>query len=166
MDLPDIFHSESEHQQVELKKSQKKKGKSKETWSRLWKQINIVHELKNPPKEKIKPTLTFTRLEPLNLNNSLGKKPNLKNSQNKTIRNLPTFSPGIFPYKSIEQLYFRAVSYTHLTLPTILLVQISGVAVSLKKKNTKRYVAKRKPKTTARHRLYACEGKMNCRAVR
>eukprot|EP00831_Metopus_contortus_P063455 TRINITY_DN55967_c0_g1_i1.p2 TRINITY_DN55967_c0_g1~~TRINITY_DN55967_c0_g1_i1.p2 ORF type:complete len:132 (-),score=18.03 TRINITY_DN55967_c0_g1_i1:30-425(-) len=29
------------------------------------------------------------------------------------------------------------VSYTHLTLPTILLVQISGVAVSLKKKNNK-----------------------------
>eukprot|EP00831_Metopus_contortus_P034822 TRINITY_DN27733_c0_g1_i2.p1 TRINITY_DN27733_c0_g1~~TRINITY_DN27733_c0_g1_i2.p1 ORF type:complete len:106 (-),score=30.53 TRINITY_DN27733_c0_g1_i2:73-354(-) len=28
----------------------------------------------------------------------------------------------------------RAVSYTHLTLPTILLVQISVVAVSLKKK--------------------------------
>eukprot|EP00831_Metopus_contortus_P033411 TRINITY_DN2678_c0_g1_i2.p1 TRINITY_DN2678_c0_g1~~TRINITY_DN2678_c0_g1_i2.p1 ORF type:complete len:109 (+),score=26.31 TRINITY_DN2678_c0_g1_i2:57-383(+) len=28
------------------------------------------------------------------------------------------------------------VSYTHLTLPTILLVQISVVAVSLKKKNT------------------------------
>eukprot|EP00831_Metopus_contortus_P010401 TRINITY_DN14052_c0_g1_i1.p3 TRINITY_DN14052_c0_g1~~TRINITY_DN14052_c0_g1_i1.p3 ORF type:complete len:100 (-),score=36.75 TRINITY_DN14052_c0_g1_i1:90-389(-) len=30
-----------------------------------------------------------------------------------------------------------AVSYTHLTLPTILLVQISVVAVSLKKKNIK-----------------------------
>eukprot|EP00831_Metopus_contortus_P028354 TRINITY_DN23585_c0_g1_i2.p1 TRINITY_DN23585_c0_g1~~TRINITY_DN23585_c0_g1_i2.p1 ORF type:complete len:115 (-),score=24.16 TRINITY_DN23585_c0_g1_i2:46-390(-) len=30
-----------------------------------------------------------------------------------------------------------AVSYTHLTLPTILLVQISVVAVSLKKKNKK-----------------------------
>eukprot|EP00831_Metopus_contortus_P070885 TRINITY_DN6483_c0_g1_i2.p2 TRINITY_DN6483_c0_g1~~TRINITY_DN6483_c0_g1_i2.p2 ORF type:complete len:158 (-),score=43.54 TRINITY_DN6483_c0_g1_i2:60-533(-) len=30
----------------------------------------------------------------------------------------------------------EAVSYTHLTLPTILLVQISVVAVSLKKKNT------------------------------
>eukprot|EP00831_Metopus_contortus_P028219 TRINITY_DN23516_c0_g1_i2.p3 TRINITY_DN23516_c0_g1~~TRINITY_DN23516_c0_g1_i2.p3 ORF type:complete len:152 (-),score=20.04 TRINITY_DN23516_c0_g1_i2:37-492(-) len=31
----------------------------------------------------------------------------------------------------------KAVSYTHLTLPTILLVQISVVAVSLKKKNNK-----------------------------
>eukprot|EP00831_Metopus_contortus_P047253 TRINITY_DN38089_c0_g1_i1.p2 TRINITY_DN38089_c0_g1~~TRINITY_DN38089_c0_g1_i1.p2 ORF type:complete len:120 (-),score=24.22 TRINITY_DN38089_c0_g1_i1:32-391(-) len=32
----------------------------------------------------------------------------------------------------------KTVSYTHLTLPTILLVQISVVAVSLKKKNKKR----------------------------
>eukprot|EP00831_Metopus_contortus_P059453 TRINITY_DN51428_c0_g1_i1.p1 TRINITY_DN51428_c0_g1~~TRINITY_DN51428_c0_g1_i1.p1 ORF type:complete len:132 (+),score=32.25 TRINITY_DN51428_c0_g1_i1:213-608(+) len=32
------------------------------------------------------------------------------------------------------QLSFETVSYTHLTLPTILLVQISVVAVSLKKK--------------------------------
>eukprot|EP00831_Metopus_contortus_P023674 TRINITY_DN20845_c0_g1_i2.p1 TRINITY_DN20845_c0_g1~~TRINITY_DN20845_c0_g1_i2.p1 ORF type:complete len:160 (+),score=20.49 TRINITY_DN20845_c0_g1_i2:132-611(+) len=32
-----------------------------------------------------------------------------------------------------------SVSYTHLTLPTILLVQISVVAVSLKKKKTKIY---------------------------
>eukprot|EP00831_Metopus_contortus_P031863 TRINITY_DN25883_c0_g1_i1.p1 TRINITY_DN25883_c0_g1~~TRINITY_DN25883_c0_g1_i1.p1 ORF type:complete len:109 (+),score=35.43 TRINITY_DN25883_c0_g1_i1:96-422(+) len=32
----------------------------------------------------------------------------------------------------------KAVSYTHLTLPTILLVQISVVAVSLKKKQQKK----------------------------
>eukprot|EP00831_Metopus_contortus_P056990 TRINITY_DN4945_c0_g1_i1.p4 TRINITY_DN4945_c0_g1~~TRINITY_DN4945_c0_g1_i1.p4 ORF type:complete len:108 (+),score=21.04 TRINITY_DN4945_c0_g1_i1:316-639(+) len=31
--------------------------------------------------------------------------------------------------------FLKPVSYTHLTLPTILLVQISVVAVSLKKKN-------------------------------
>eukprot|EP00831_Metopus_contortus_P065876 TRINITY_DN58805_c0_g1_i1.p1 TRINITY_DN58805_c0_g1~~TRINITY_DN58805_c0_g1_i1.p1 ORF type:complete len:100 (+),score=31.40 TRINITY_DN58805_c0_g1_i1:187-486(+) len=34
-----------------------------------------------------------------------------------------------------KEFTLRAVSYTHLTLPTILLVQISVVAVSLKKKN-------------------------------
>eukprot|EP00831_Metopus_contortus_P030034 TRINITY_DN24686_c0_g1_i1.p2 TRINITY_DN24686_c0_g1~~TRINITY_DN24686_c0_g1_i1.p2 ORF type:complete len:129 (+),score=49.31 TRINITY_DN24686_c0_g1_i1:173-559(+) len=33
-----------------------------------------------------------------------------------------------------EESYYNPVSYTHLTLPTILLVQISVVAVSLKKK--------------------------------
>eukprot|EP00828_Plagiopyla_frontata_P013134 TRINITY_DN1767_c0_g1_i1.p2 TRINITY_DN1767_c0_g1~~TRINITY_DN1767_c0_g1_i1.p2 ORF type:complete len:111 (-),score=19.11 TRINITY_DN1767_c0_g1_i1:76-408(-) len=34
--------------------------------------------------------------------------------------------------------YFYAVSYTHLTLPTKRIVQISVVAVSLKKKNDKK----------------------------
>eukprot|EP00831_Metopus_contortus_P034667 TRINITY_DN27625_c0_g1_i1.p1 TRINITY_DN27625_c0_g1~~TRINITY_DN27625_c0_g1_i1.p1 ORF type:complete len:227 (-),score=61.63 TRINITY_DN27625_c0_g1_i1:54-734(-) len=38
---------------------------------------------------------------------------------------------------------FVAVSYTHLTLPTILLVQISVVAVSLKKKKKKKIKIKR-----------------------
>eukprot|EP00831_Metopus_contortus_P007678 TRINITY_DN12931_c0_g1_i2.p1 TRINITY_DN12931_c0_g1~~TRINITY_DN12931_c0_g1_i2.p1 ORF type:complete len:203 (+),score=45.75 TRINITY_DN12931_c0_g1_i2:34-609(+) len=36
--------------------------------------------------------------------------------------------------------YSQTVSYTHLTLPTILLVQISVVAVSLKKKNIIVYI--------------------------
>eukprot|EP00831_Metopus_contortus_P015977 TRINITY_DN16650_c0_g2_i1.p1 TRINITY_DN16650_c0_g2~~TRINITY_DN16650_c0_g2_i1.p1 ORF type:complete len:151 (-),score=17.42 TRINITY_DN16650_c0_g2_i1:76-528(-) len=35
----------------------------------------------------------------------------------------------------VNPMYSASVSYTHLTLPTILLVQISVVAVSLKKKN-------------------------------
>eukprot|EP00831_Metopus_contortus_P046539 TRINITY_DN37390_c0_g1_i1.p1 TRINITY_DN37390_c0_g1~~TRINITY_DN37390_c0_g1_i1.p1 ORF type:complete len:176 (-),score=39.37 TRINITY_DN37390_c0_g1_i1:63-590(-) len=38
--------------------------------------------------------------------------------------------------KTIYQSELEAVSYTHLTLPTILLVQISVVAVSLKKNTT------------------------------
>eukprot|EP00831_Metopus_contortus_P080586 TRINITY_DN8271_c0_g1_i1.p1 TRINITY_DN8271_c0_g1~~TRINITY_DN8271_c0_g1_i1.p1 ORF type:complete len:111 (-),score=31.87 TRINITY_DN8271_c0_g1_i1:22-354(-) len=38
-------------------------------------------------------------------------------------------------FECLQSLYSQlAVSYTHLTLPTILLVQISVVAVSLKKK--------------------------------
>eukprot|EP00831_Metopus_contortus_P056477 TRINITY_DN48333_c0_g1_i1.p2 TRINITY_DN48333_c0_g1~~TRINITY_DN48333_c0_g1_i1.p2 ORF type:complete len:160 (-),score=45.74 TRINITY_DN48333_c0_g1_i1:48-527(-) len=44
-----------------------------------------------------------------------------------------SFSLIITPF-TIFSFYFLPVSYTHLTLPTILLVQISGVAVSLKKK--------------------------------
>eukprot|EP00831_Metopus_contortus_P048404 TRINITY_DN39472_c0_g1_i1.p3 TRINITY_DN39472_c0_g1~~TRINITY_DN39472_c0_g1_i1.p3 ORF type:complete len:125 (-),score=26.92 TRINITY_DN39472_c0_g1_i1:46-420(-) len=37
-----------------------------------------------------------------------------------------------------DQITFLSVSYTHLTLPTILLVQISVVAASLKKKQEER----------------------------
>eukprot|EP00831_Metopus_contortus_P004399 TRINITY_DN11622_c0_g1_i3.p1 TRINITY_DN11622_c0_g1~~TRINITY_DN11622_c0_g1_i3.p1 ORF type:complete len:125 (+),score=36.35 TRINITY_DN11622_c0_g1_i3:231-605(+) len=48
--------------------------------------------------------------------------------------------PAIRGGKSLQErahvLCVDTVSYTHLTLPTILLVQISVVAVSLKKKNT------------------------------
>eukprot|EP00831_Metopus_contortus_P081219 TRINITY_DN8489_c0_g1_i7.p1 TRINITY_DN8489_c0_g1~~TRINITY_DN8489_c0_g1_i7.p1 ORF type:complete len:142 (-),score=38.30 TRINITY_DN8489_c0_g1_i7:25-450(-) len=47
-------------------------------------------------------------------------------------------SRGDFQEAYLEkQNYLKAVSYTHLTLPTILLVQISVVAVSLKKKKIK-----------------------------
>eukprot|EP00831_Metopus_contortus_P072407 TRINITY_DN6607_c0_g2_i1.p3 TRINITY_DN6607_c0_g2~~TRINITY_DN6607_c0_g2_i1.p3 ORF type:complete len:106 (-),score=6.90 TRINITY_DN6607_c0_g2_i1:52-369(-) len=42
--------------------------------------------------------------------------------------------PGLLREAAVENL---PVSYTHLTLPTILLVQISVVAVSLKKKTDK-----------------------------
>eukprot|EP00831_Metopus_contortus_P073922 TRINITY_DN6745_c0_g1_i1.p1 TRINITY_DN6745_c0_g1~~TRINITY_DN6745_c0_g1_i1.p1 ORF type:complete len:132 (-),score=45.35 TRINITY_DN6745_c0_g1_i1:50-445(-) len=47
-----------------------------------------------------------------------------------------------FAYDSEElrtDIRIKTVSYTHLTLPTILLVQISVVAVSLKKKNKKKH---------------------------
>eukprot|EP00831_Metopus_contortus_P046350 TRINITY_DN37229_c0_g1_i1.p1 TRINITY_DN37229_c0_g1~~TRINITY_DN37229_c0_g1_i1.p1 ORF type:complete len:246 (+),score=68.89 TRINITY_DN37229_c0_g1_i1:8-745(+) len=43
--------------------------------------------------------------------------------------------PYLFEYKKIALDQTFTVSYTHLTLPTILLVQISVVAVSLKKKH-------------------------------
>eukprot|EP00831_Metopus_contortus_P035331 TRINITY_DN28145_c0_g1_i1.p1 TRINITY_DN28145_c0_g1~~TRINITY_DN28145_c0_g1_i1.p1 ORF type:complete len:119 (-),score=35.50 TRINITY_DN28145_c0_g1_i1:35-391(-) len=46
------------------------------------------------------------------------------NGDNSTCKDLKKYCGGTF----------KAVSYTHLTLPTILLVQISVVAVSLKKK--------------------------------
>eukprot|EP00831_Metopus_contortus_P019860 TRINITY_DN1865_c0_g1_i1.p1 TRINITY_DN1865_c0_g1~~TRINITY_DN1865_c0_g1_i1.p1 ORF type:complete len:275 (+),score=66.21 TRINITY_DN1865_c0_g1_i1:94-918(+) len=45
----------------------------------------------------------------------------------------------------------KAVSYTHLTLPTILLVQISVVAVSLKKKKTYTPPASNGPYTRTHH---------------
>eukprot|EP00831_Metopus_contortus_P080392 TRINITY_DN8222_c0_g1_i3.p1 TRINITY_DN8222_c0_g1~~TRINITY_DN8222_c0_g1_i3.p1 ORF type:complete len:474 (-),score=108.97 TRINITY_DN8222_c0_g1_i3:43-1464(-) len=45
---------------------------------------------------------------------------------------------------------FTSVSYTHLTLPTILLVQISVVAVSLKKKKKKKEDQKKKRKKKKR----------------
>eukprot|EP00831_Metopus_contortus_P064418 TRINITY_DN5766_c0_g1_i2.p2 TRINITY_DN5766_c0_g1~~TRINITY_DN5766_c0_g1_i2.p2 ORF type:complete len:183 (-),score=41.99 TRINITY_DN5766_c0_g1_i2:17-565(-) len=48
-------------------------------------------------------------------------------------------------------MYSASVSYTHLTLPTILLVQISVVAVSLKKKKQKIYnMIRKRPKTRQR----------------
>eukprot|EP00831_Metopus_contortus_P066360 TRINITY_DN59200_c0_g2_i2.p3 TRINITY_DN59200_c0_g2~~TRINITY_DN59200_c0_g2_i2.p3 ORF type:complete len:132 (-),score=15.22 TRINITY_DN59200_c0_g2_i2:106-501(-) len=40
-------------------------------------------------------------------------------------------------FRELKHISQRSVSYTHLTLPTILLVQISVVAVSLKKKKQK-----------------------------
>eukprot|EP00831_Metopus_contortus_P066732 TRINITY_DN59531_c0_g1_i1.p1 TRINITY_DN59531_c0_g1~~TRINITY_DN59531_c0_g1_i1.p1 ORF type:complete len:189 (-),score=37.22 TRINITY_DN59531_c0_g1_i1:23-589(-) len=43
----------------------------------------------------------------------------------------------INPYTFLKDHFIGPVSYTHLTLPTILLVQISVVAVSLKKKKKK-----------------------------
>eukprot|EP00831_Metopus_contortus_P046251 TRINITY_DN37134_c0_g1_i1.p1 TRINITY_DN37134_c0_g1~~TRINITY_DN37134_c0_g1_i1.p1 ORF type:complete len:146 (-),score=29.29 TRINITY_DN37134_c0_g1_i1:33-470(-) len=59
-----------------------------------------------------------------------------------TTKSIPCFSLLIWllfsSYSNFMQLLLRShvpVSYTHLTLPTILLVQISVVAVSFKKKN-------------------------------
>eukprot|EP00831_Metopus_contortus_P023904 TRINITY_DN2097_c0_g1_i3.p2 TRINITY_DN2097_c0_g1~~TRINITY_DN2097_c0_g1_i3.p2 ORF type:complete len:172 (+),score=25.22 TRINITY_DN2097_c0_g1_i3:247-762(+) len=59
----------------------------------------------------------------------------LKKLYNKYMR-LPVLSKGpLFISFQNSHTSWKAVSYTHLTLPTILLVQISVVAVSLKKKN-------------------------------
>eukprot|EP00831_Metopus_contortus_P072814 TRINITY_DN6641_c0_g1_i2.p1 TRINITY_DN6641_c0_g1~~TRINITY_DN6641_c0_g1_i2.p1 ORF type:complete len:262 (+),score=79.69 TRINITY_DN6641_c0_g1_i2:512-1297(+) len=68
--------------------------------------------------------------------NKVGKLP-IVDKQNKLI--------GLYSFHDVKSLVIEdhpmysaliPVSYTHLTLPTILLVQISVVAVSLKKKNT------------------------------
>eukprot|EP00831_Metopus_contortus_P027149 TRINITY_DN22914_c0_g1_i3.p2 TRINITY_DN22914_c0_g1~~TRINITY_DN22914_c0_g1_i3.p2 ORF type:complete len:140 (+),score=46.39 TRINITY_DN22914_c0_g1_i3:131-550(+) len=74
-----------------------------------------------------------------NLENTNKASTQVKNSLEGIQKDLTAFRKGV---SSV----YQAVSYTHLTLPTILLVQISVVAVSLKKKNEKNHSEYKKKK--------------------
>eukprot|EP00831_Metopus_contortus_P028721 TRINITY_DN23787_c0_g1_i3.p2 TRINITY_DN23787_c0_g1~~TRINITY_DN23787_c0_g1_i3.p2 ORF type:complete len:118 (+),score=20.53 TRINITY_DN23787_c0_g1_i3:41-394(+) len=109
--------------------------------------IILNNSRSNLSKNRIKSRIIIAILHGENVLSRNNKRPAFNNSTNRSNCNIIIIRRKRFInimlidfIKNLTKITtFRTVSYTHLTLPTILLVQISVVAVSLKKKKKQKW---------------------------
>eukprot|EP00831_Metopus_contortus_P073047 TRINITY_DN66631_c0_g1_i2.p2 TRINITY_DN66631_c0_g1~~TRINITY_DN66631_c0_g1_i2.p2 ORF type:complete len:147 (+),score=56.42 TRINITY_DN66631_c0_g1_i2:175-615(+) len=99
--------------------------------------LDVAEDLEEPNENIIiSPNVVEPQVQVTGKEKEFNVKGNINHGDQEKKQELDFIKKGIYHPEAESHGGLKSVSYTHLTLPTILLVQISVVAVSLKKKKT------------------------------